>query len=254
MSDQQTTVPPQTRSADIGELVKALAAAKLKFEPLHFNRENPAFKRDGKASRYADLGACYASAEKHLNANGLATIAVITTAQGSLTVCTQLHHTSGQWISDRVTLPVQNPTPHGYASTATYAKRISYQAILGLYGDEDDDGNEASGVTPQAAYNQARQQAAERKPAPKPSAPADVPDANVKVPPALSGEFRTGVIWQFGRLKGKDLAEFTPKELSSSFDYLLEQSADPAKARFKEKNDELAAKVMNEIERREGKK
>ena len=252
MSDQQTTVVPQTRSADIGELVKALAAAKLKFEPLHFNRENPAFKRDGKVSRYADLGACYASAEKHLNANGLATIAVITTAQGSLTVCTQLHHTSGQWISDRVTLPVQNPTPHGYASTATYAKRISYQAILGLYGDEDDDGNEASGVTPQAAYNQARQQAAERKPAPKPSAPADVPDANVNVPERLSR--MTGVIWQFGRLKGKDLAEFTPRELSSSFDYLLAQSADPSKAKFKEKNDELAAKVMDEIERREVKK
>lgn len=248
MSDQQTA--PATRSADIGELVKALAAAKLKFEPLHFNRENPAFKRDGKASKYADLGACYASAEKHLNENGLATIAIVTTAQGSLTVCTQLHHTSGQWISDRVTLPVQNPTPHGYASTATYAKRISYQAILGLYGDEDDDGNAASGVSPQAAYNQARQQATERKP----PAPADVPDDNVKVPPALSGEFRTGTIWQFGRLKGKDLAEFTSKELSSSFDYLLAQSADPAKAKFKEKNDELAAKVMDEIERREEKK
>lgn len=255
MSDQQAASEAKEkpdRSPELAELVKAMCAARLEFKPLHFNQENPAFKRDGKPSRYADLAACMEAAEPALNKHGLMSLQVVTTSQGFASCVTEIHHTSGQWLAKgRVTIPALAHTAHAYGAAITYAKRQSYVASHNLSAEADDDGNAASGVSPQAAYAQSQQVA--RKPAPKPSAPADVPDDNVKIPPAM-GEFRTGIIWQFGRLKGKDLAEFTTKELSSSFDYLLAQSADPAKAKFKEKNDELAAKVMDEIERREVKK
>lgn len=245
MSDQQTA--PATRSSDIGELAKALAAAQGEYEKAAKDSVNPHFK-----SSYADLASVTNACRPALTKHGIAVVQRLSSKQASVTVSTMLVHSSGQWISDELTVPVTKADAQGFVAACTYARRASLAAMTGI-APEDDDGNEASGhATPQAAYAQSQQVA--RKPTPKPSAPADVPDDNVKVPPSLSGEFRTGTIWQFGRLKGKDLAEFTAKELSSSFDYLLAQSADPAKAKFKEKNDELAAKVMDEIERREVKK
>lgn len=255
MSDQQTA--PATRSADIGELAKALAKAQGQFASVSKDCVNPLF-----GSKYASLGAIVEAIKKPLSDNGLA-LAFLPIVNGKESAGVEgllMHAESGQCLRASCVLPLMErirkdgrPLPidaQSVGGAMTYARRYCVSSLLNIVVDDDLDGNEISAAnSPQAAYSQARQQAAERKPAP----PADVPDDNVKVPPAMS-EFRTGTIWQFGRLKGKDLAEFTSKELSSSFDYLLAQSADPAKAKFKEKNDELAAKVMDEIERREEKK
>lgn len=242
MSDQQTAAA--TRSADIGELAKALAQAQGEYDKATKDSVNPHFK-----ASYADLASVTNACRPALTKHGIAVIQRLSSKQASVTVSTMLVHSSGQWISDELTVPVSKADAQGFVAACTYARRASLSAMTGV-APEDDDGNEASGhATPQAAYNQARQQAAERKP----PASADVPDDNVKAPSSVGG-FRTGVIWPSGFQKGKDLAEMTDKQLSGSLDYCLKNIEDPEKAKWKAKSQELADAVMAEIQRREAKK
>jgi hypothetical protein len=58
---------------------------------------------------------------------------------------TRLVHTSGQWLEG--TYPVSKFAKHQEMGAAlTYAKRQALFAVVGVCGDEDDDGNEAQKV------------------------------------------------------------------------------------------------------------
>ena len=63
---------------------------------------------------------------------------------------TILMHSSGEYISEVYTMPVpgkvvkgneREPGPHEYGSVLTYCRRYSLQALLGIVGEDDDDGN-----------------------------------------------------------------------------------------------------------------
>lgn len=255
MSDQQAVTQP-SRSVDIGELAKALAAAQGEYGAAIRDSVNPHFK-----SSYADLASVTNACRPALTKHGIAVVQRLSSKQASVTVSTMLVHSSGQWISDELTVPVSKADAQGFVAACTYARRASLSAMTGI-APEDDDGNEASGHSPQQTLDTASKQAAQRKaearkPQPAPSAQRepgdDVPDDNVRVPDSVG--FRTGIVWVFGRNKGRDLAEFSDKDLSSAFDFCLGAVADPEKAKWKNKNQELADQVMAEIERREkGKK
>jgi hypothetical protein len=60
---------------------------------------------------------------------------------------TRLVHTSGQWASTTVYLPVNQGTAQAFGSAITYGKRYGLQAMCGL-PSEDDDGQKASEAAP----------------------------------------------------------------------------------------------------------
>ena len=65
-------------------------------------------------------------------------------------VTTLLMHNSGQYIGSTIKLKGgANMSAQETGSLITYARRYAYSAILGIVTDEDEDGNLASGNTPQ---------------------------------------------------------------------------------------------------------
>lgn len=90
-------------------------------------------------NRYADLEAVIEAIKPALNDNEIAFMqAFAPSADGRLTLKTRLIHVSGEWIEDELTMPLQQSTPQGYGSAATYSRRYALAAITGLYQADDD--------------------------------------------------------------------------------------------------------------------
>jgi ERF superfamily len=149
-----------------GALVKALAAAQLKFKPVVKQTDNAAFMRGGKASKYADLAEYIDATQQALAENGLVVTQWpdVSPSAKSMSLVSFLMHTSGEWMRGRLTLPATGRdgfTPQSCGSSITYARRYSYAAITGC-ASEDDDGNAASGRgTADAAKDVAKRKIAE---------------------------------------------------------------------------------------------
>ena len=125
----------------------------------------------------------------------------------SITVRSTLLHASGEWIANEVTVPV-NPAvdrngkvqlvdAHRVGSSITYGRRYSLSSLLAI-GEDDDDGNTASGYQNQ---NQAPQ-----KPLQQPQAPQQqahiAPSSPIVVVTPLQ-RFNS----QVDRLYGKDTSK-----------------------------------------------
>lgn len=145
-------------------IVERLMAAKANFGVVAFDSKNPHFN-----SRYASLLAIKEAVDGPLAEQGLLPLWRLDTVNpGEITIEFALHTADGQEIrSGKVVFPFIDPQKAG--SAITYGKRYTISALLGVVGEEDDDGNAAS--TP-------------KKPAPTKSAynPAHVPDEGKPVP------------------------------------------------------------------------
>lgn len=126
------------KSDQVNELFTALSKAQGEFSSVSFDKVNPHFK-----SKYASLSATQEMARAPLAKNGLALIQSLQTEGKEYYIETLLTHSSGQWISDRILLMLDKTSMQGLGSATTYAKRYAAQSILGICGDEDDDGNAA---------------------------------------------------------------------------------------------------------------
>lgn len=159
-------------SVERGKLAGALAKAQLNFKPILKESENPAFVRGGKVSKYADLHSLISATMPALAAEGLVIIQSPTTRAKELVMTSTLLHSSGEWCSHELTLPAADDrgfTAHSTGKAITYARRYSWQCLIGAAAEEDDDGNEASGVgSNQAAQNVARKQLEEKAKSPDP--------------------------------------------------------------------------------------
>ncbi len=143
-------------SAEIGELAKALAAAQLDFNPVKKDTKNPFYN-----SKYADLSSVIAATQPGLSKNGLVVIQspIVDPETEKAGVSTLLAHASGQWLSNELMLPATMKSRDGsvrfdaqsVGSAITYARRYTYQAMVGVAGEEDDDGNRAVGIGTQEA-------------------------------------------------------------------------------------------------------
>lgn len=123
-------------SESIVNITKALVAAKLAFEPVHKEKNNPAFK-----SKYADLGAYIDASEPALLKNGILIIQSPDTADpGMVQLSTRLQHVSGEWIECVACIPLARQDAQAYGSALSYLRRYSLAAMLSLAA-EDDDGN-----------------------------------------------------------------------------------------------------------------
>lgn len=128
------------KSESIKSLAEALAKAQAEFSAVPFNATNPFLK-----NKYADLGAIIQSAKPILAKYGLA---VSQPAEGEgniIGVTTMLIHSSGEWISSTVRMELADEKGKSLAQVAgsviTYLRRYSLASMLGLYSDEDNDGN-----------------------------------------------------------------------------------------------------------------
>ena len=126
-------------SSEVNELAKALSAAQGELRPAIKDSTNPHFK-----SAYADLASVWEACRESLSKHGLS-VAQGCRAEGkAVTVETMLLHSSGQWISDSLTLEAMNAGPQSVGSAITYGRRYGLAAMVGIAPD-DDDGEAAQG-------------------------------------------------------------------------------------------------------------
>jgi hypothetical protein len=134
------------KSETIGELAASLAKAQANIKPAIMNAVNPFLK-----NRYADLGAVIDACRQPLAANGLSVVQPVVMTETSIGVETILMHTSGEWISSTITLPMGEERGKSAAQVAgsiiTYLRRYSLAAMVGVYADEDTDGQKSEKKT-----------------------------------------------------------------------------------------------------------
>jgi hypothetical protein len=130
------------RSETIKELATALSKAQAAMKGAAKDSENPHFR-----SKYADLSSVWEACREALTANGLSVVQAPRAIEAGIEVETMLMHTSGEWISETLALPVQKADAQGFGSALTYCRRYGLSAMVGI-APEDDDGNAAAGAKP----------------------------------------------------------------------------------------------------------
>lgn len=137
-------------SESIDKIAQALANFQKAVESPKKSSANPAFKREGKPLKYADLDAIIKVITPALGANGLTQMQFTSSDIETKTVKvnTMLLHSSGQYmISDDLLLPAENFgkfNAQTIGSAITYGRRYSLSAMLGIASEDDDDANTQS--------------------------------------------------------------------------------------------------------------
>lgn len=151
------------KSETITELSIALSGFQSEMQRVPFNSENPFLH-----NRYADLGACIEASRALMTKYGLAVSQLVTNDGPMVGIETVLMHKSGEWMSSIVTMYVGDEKGKSQAQVAgsiiTYMRRYSFQAILGLYAEEETDGNTQGAQRPTGRQQAARQPAQPAKP------------------------------------------------------------------------------------------
>jgi hypothetical protein len=134
----------QTAPRDPDTLHHAMALAFAEIEAATKGAENPAFKQDGKVSKYANLGAIIDAVKPALINHGLFFTQHCHPDQEGVSVETVLHHASGESLSlGTLYVPANKKDPQGFGSALTYARRYGLQTAF-CVPTEDDDGNAAT--------------------------------------------------------------------------------------------------------------
>jgi len=157
------------KSDSLAKLGDALSKAQGEFRAVKFDSTNPFLK-----NHFASLGALIDHTRPILAKYGLA-VSQLTFGEGGVAgVETILLHASGEWISNSMSMQVGEEKGKSTAQVAgsiiTYLRRYSYASILGLYADEDGDGNKP-------AVNQSPKP----EPEPTPATPTMTVEEAVKV-------------------------------------------------------------------------
>ena len=126
------------QSDSIKELATALSKVQGELTYAKKDSANPFFK-----SRYADLESVWDACRSLLAKNGLSVIQMPGNYfEGRMWLVTKLCHTSGEWIEQEMSVPVQKPDAQGAGSALTYMRRYALAAFVGVV-QADDDGNAA---------------------------------------------------------------------------------------------------------------
>jgi len=125
-------------SEKIGELAAALSKTQGAMKHAAKDNVNPHFK-----SRYADLAGVIDACREPLAANGLSVSQLPQFVDRGVLLTTLLMHSSGEWLSCELLVPVSKHDAQGVGSALTYARRYALSAMVGVAQD-DDDGNAAT--------------------------------------------------------------------------------------------------------------
>jgi hypothetical protein len=130
-------------SMSTSTIINEIGAALVKAQGLI---ENPtkSVKNDFFKSKYADLAGVIDVVRPAFTEAGIAIVqSPFTREDGKIGVCTTIVHTSGQWMSNEVSMAVdpnaKNPA-QAAGSLITYLRRYSLSAFANV-AQEDDDGN-----------------------------------------------------------------------------------------------------------------
>lgn len=158
-------------SESIASLAAALVAAQGEVKSISKDSKNTHFGND-----YVSLDALTEAIRPVLTKHGLALLQGATVphtdehgALKALTVESMLLHSSGEWLSNAVVMPVSvvpsknkageivsaDPTAQTAGSAVTYGRRYGLAALLALTTDDDDDGEAASQPARQATQKPA---------------------------------------------------------------------------------------------------
>jgi hypothetical protein len=237
----------QHQSVEIDQLAAALAAAQGEMRHAAKDREN-----DQLRSRYATLASVIDACREPLSKNGLAVIqraheiSYLSDVEGRVTVTTLLTHSSGQWVLDVLTVPMERVVSklgnkqtwiQAIGAAFTYARRYALSAMVGVAAgdDEDDDGNAWDGERRQSNLERAREQAAQ-------AAARKGTDANpVPKPP-------TTVL--FGKHKGKPIVQLSDEAVTEALEEGRKAVADSPKADWVPAVNRCLEVLGAEVERR----
>lgn len=132
-------------SEQINELADALAKAQAELENVDKSGTNPAYKADGKATRYAKLDAVLDEVRPKFAKHGIGILQMAINGEGAnIGVATRFTHNSGQWIESALFVAPTKFDAQGAGSVITYLRRYALMAMAGI-APEDDDGNAAVG-------------------------------------------------------------------------------------------------------------
>ena len=129
------------KSAEINELASALSKAQGVIVPASKDADNPFFH-----SKYADLASVWEVAREPLYRNGLAIIQLPSADGNIVTLETIIVHSSGQFISSKLTMIAKDASPQAIGSCITYLRRYALSSVVGIASEIDDDGNSATNV------------------------------------------------------------------------------------------------------------
>ena len=133
------------QSVSIANLAKALSSVQGDLTHAKKDSANPFFK-----SKYADLESVWDACRDLLADNNLAVAqfpGTYSDLDKSMSLTTLLTHSSGEWISQEMSVPVTKPDAQGAGSALTYMRRYALAAVVGVV-QADDDGNAASSPKP----------------------------------------------------------------------------------------------------------
>jgi hypothetical protein len=134
-------------SDKIDLIATALSKAQAAMGPAKKDTDNGHYK-----SKYADLASAWLAAQGPITDHGLSVTQTFEPREDKgISISTTLLHTSGQWLQSTLVLYPADPRPQSTGSAITYGRRYGLMAILGLVPDDDDDGNQASGIPPAGA-------------------------------------------------------------------------------------------------------
>lgn len=177
-------------SESISAIAPDLVKAQAGINGVAKDGNNPIFR-----SKYITLDSILLAVRPVLSANNLFLTQGITDVSkneegivNAVEVESKLIHSSGEWVASSVVVPVTNNVDrngkamavdaHRVGGSLTYGRRYSLSALLSI-GEDDDDGNTASGYPQQA---QAPQQQAPKTPAsPKVAEPTPLERFNSQV-------------------------------------------------------------------------
>ena len=126
-------------SESIAKLATALSIVQGKLTHAKKDSANPFFK-----SKYADLESVWDACRSLLAENGLAVMQFPGEfVDGTMSLNTVLTHSSGEYMSYLMSVPVTKPDAQGAGSALTYMRRYALAAVVGVV-QADDDGNAAS--------------------------------------------------------------------------------------------------------------
>ena len=126
------------QSESIANLAKALSIVQGKLTHAKKDSANPFFK-----SKYADLESVWDACRSLLAENGLAVMQFPGEfVDGTMSLNTILTHSSGEYMSYLMSVPVTKPDAQGAGSALTYMRRYALAAVVGVV-QADDDANAA---------------------------------------------------------------------------------------------------------------
>jgi hypothetical protein len=199
------------KSDSIGALALALSKVQGKLEGAKKDIENKFLK-----NKYADLSSCWDAIRKELALNELSVVqSPMPSSEGSsVHLMTTLLHSSGEWISSEIMMPVEAQKgismAQSYGIVMTYARRYALAAVIGITQD-DDDGNGAA-----ASGNNSPQ-----RPATPPAAPRTTnPPPVANTAPAYPKQLVEGFDKQAHKLQFADMMAYC-KANELDYDYVM---------------------------------